>query len=73
MIAVASSHADAAFHCVRLQEPPAEVFSARYIGGEDVRHAPRPWTTSPDFPGLTETLAAGAPMDHPLFPLVWRG
>jgi ectoine hydroxylase-related dioxygenase (phytanoyl-CoA dioxygenase family) len=46
------------------------VFSARYIG-EDVRHAPRPWVTSPEFPGLAETLPPGAPMDHPLFPLVW--
>lgn len=46
------------------------VFSVRYIG-EDVRHAPRPWATSPNFPGLERELAAGAPMDHPLFPVVW--
>lgn len=46
-------------------------FSQRFIG-EDVTHAPRPWATSPDFPGLEAVLAAGAPMDHPLFPVVWR-
>jgi ectoine hydroxylase-related dioxygenase (phytanoyl-CoA dioxygenase family) len=47
------------------------VFSARFLG-DDVRHAPRPWPTSPDFPGLADELAAGAPMDHPLFPVLWR-
>lgn len=46
------------------------VFSLRFIG-DDVRHAPRRWTTSPQFPGLAEQLAAGAPMDHALFPLLW--
>ena len=45
------------------------VFSVRFLG-DDTRHAPRPWTTSPDFPGLADTLPAGAPMDHPLFPLL---
>ncbi len=45
------------------------VFSARYLG-DDMRHAPRRWKTSPDFPGLAEQLPAGAPMAHPLFPLV---
>jgi ectoine hydroxylase-related dioxygenase (phytanoyl-CoA dioxygenase family) len=44
--------------------------SLRFIG-DDVVHAPRPWKTSPDFPELEGTLAAGAPMDHPLFPVVW--
>ena len=43
------------------------VFSLRFLG-DDIRHAPRRWKTSPDFPGLAETLAAGAAMDHPLFP-----
>jgi len=47
------------------------VFSARFMG-EDVRHAPRPWTTSPEFPGLADELPAGALMDHPLFPILWR-
>lgn len=46
-------------------------FSVRFIG-DDIRHAPRAWKTSPDFPGLEEQLPAGAPMDHPLFPLVWQ-
>ena len=32
---------------------------------------PRPWTTSPPFPGLADELPAGAPMDHPLFPVLW--
>ncbi|CAD6547400.1 phytanoyl-CoA dioxygenase family protein [Paraburkholderia metrosideri] len=45
-------------------------FSIRFIG-DDVRHAPRQWRTSPDFPGLAGTLPAGAQMDHPLFPVVW--
>ena len=46
------------------------VFSARYLG-DDMRHAPRPWRTSPPFAGLTERLADGAAMDDALFPLVW--
>ncbi|RSH77000.1 uncharacterized protein EHS24_003941 [Apiotrichum porosum] len=45
-------------------------FSVRFMG-DDMRHAPRPWKTSPDFPGLVDELAAGAEMDHPLFPVVW--
>jgi ectoine hydroxylase-related dioxygenase (phytanoyl-CoA dioxygenase family) len=47
------------------------VFSLRFIG-DDVTHAPRPWPTSPEFPGLAEELAAGAAMDHALFPVVWE-
>jgi ectoine hydroxylase-related dioxygenase (phytanoyl-CoA dioxygenase family) len=46
------------------------VFSVRVIG-DDVRHAPRRWQTSPDFPGLAQQLAPGAPLEHPLFPLLW--
>ncbi|MGL6111106.1 MAG: phytanoyl-CoA dioxygenase family protein [Rubrivivax sp.] len=46
------------------------VFSLRFIG-DDMRHAPRRWATSPDFPGLADELPAGAPMDHALFPLLW--
>jgi ectoine hydroxylase-related dioxygenase (phytanoyl-CoA dioxygenase family) len=46
------------------------VFSVRFLG-DDVRHAPRRWTTSPEFPGLAEQLPEGAPMEHPLFPLLW--
>jgi ectoine hydroxylase-related dioxygenase (phytanoyl-CoA dioxygenase family) len=45
------------------------VFSARFTG-DDVRHAPRGWKTSPQFPGLERELPAGAPLDHPLFPLM---
>lgn len=46
------------------------VFSARYLG-DDARHAPRPWRTSPPFPGLAERMADGAELDDPLFPSVW--
>jgi len=65
-----------AFHMLTLHAAAGSrrrrrVFSARFIG-EDVRHAPRPWATSPEFPGLAEALPSGAPMDHPLFPVVWR-
>jgi hypothetical protein len=42
-------------------------FSLRFLG-DDTTHAPRPWVTSPPFTGLDRELAAGAPMDHPLFP-----
>lgn len=47
------------------------VFSVR-LTGDDVRHAPRAWKTSPDFPGLVQALAEGAPLEHPLFPLLWQ-
>ena len=46
------------------------VFSARYLG-DDARHAPRPWRTSPPFAGLVDRLADGAVMDDALFPLVY--
>ena len=46
------------------------VLSLRFTG-DDVVHAPRRWKTSPEFSGLAETLPAGAPLDHPLFPVVW--
>lgn len=46
------------------------VFSARFLG-DDIVHAPRTWRTSPEFPGLAAALPAGAPMEHPLFPLLW--
>ncbi|WGY70738.1 phytanoyl-CoA dioxygenase family protein [Burkholderia cepacia] len=45
-------------------------FSIRFVG-DDIRHAPRRWKTSPEFPGLAEQLADGAALDHPLFPVVW--
>jgi hypothetical protein len=43
-------------------------FSVR-LTGDDVTWAPRPHRTSPPFPEVE--LAAGAPLDHPLFPVVW--
>ena len=46
------------------------VLSLRFVG-DDVVHTPRPWVTSPPFPGLADELAAGAPLDHPLFPVLW--
>ncbi|AOE85958.1 phytanoyl-CoA dioxygenase family protein [Pseudomonas sp. TCU-HL1] len=45
-------------------------FSLRFLG-EDMRHAPRAWKTSPEFPGLIDQLPYGAPMEHPLFPVLW--
>ena len=45
------------------------VFSVRFLG-DDMTHAPRPWVTSPPFPGLADELPAGHAMDHPLFPLM---
>lgn len=47
------------------------VISVRMLG-DDMVHAPRPWTTSPPFDGLDEELPADAPLDHPLFPVLWR-
>jgi hypothetical protein len=46
-------------------------FSVRFIG-DDIRRAKRPWRTAPEFPGLAQRLPEGAPMDHPLFPALWR-
>jgi ectoine hydroxylase-related dioxygenase (phytanoyl-CoA dioxygenase family) len=47
------------------------VVSFRFIG-DDVTFAPRPWRTSPPFPGLVKELEKGAPLDHPLFPVLWK-
>jgi ectoine hydroxylase-related dioxygenase (phytanoyl-CoA dioxygenase family) len=63
-----------AFHMLALHAAAGSatrrrVFSLRYTG-DDTRHAPRRWKTSPDFPGLAEQLPAGATLDHPLFPLI---
>jgi len=46
------------------------VLSVRYLG-DDMVHSPRRWATSPPFPGLSDELPEGAPMDHPLFPMLW--
>lgn len=43
-------------------------FSVRFTG-DDVTWAPRPHRTSPPFDEVG--LAAGDPLDHPLFPVVW--
>ena len=51
--------------------PRRRVLSVRFLG-DDMVHAPRPWTTSPPFPGLEDELADGAPLDHPLFPVLWE-
>jgi ectoine hydroxylase-related dioxygenase (phytanoyl-CoA dioxygenase family) len=45
------------------------VFSARFLG-DDMRHAVRPWRTSPPFAGLSERLADGAVLEDALFPRV---
>jgi ectoine hydroxylase-related dioxygenase (phytanoyl-CoA dioxygenase family) len=63
-----------AFHMLSLHASAGSstrrrVFSLRYLG-DDMRHAPRAWKTSPDFPGLAERLPPGAPLDDPLFPLL---
>jgi ectoine hydroxylase-related dioxygenase (phytanoyl-CoA dioxygenase family) len=47
------------------------VLSVRMLG-DDMVHAPRPWRTSPPFDGLDSELEAGAPMEHPLFPVLFR-
>ena len=41
-------------------------FSVRFLG-DDCVHSPRPWVTSPPFPGLVDQLPSGAPLDHPCF------
>lgn len=45
------------------------VLSLRFVG-DDMVFAPREWKTSPPFPEL-DRLEAGAPLDHPLFPVIW--
>lgn len=47
------------------------VLSVRFLG-DDMVHAVRPWTTSPPFPGLADELADRAPLEHPLFPVLWE-
>lgn len=46
------------------------VVSFRFTG-DDTTFAPRPWRTSPPFAGLDRELQKGAPLDHPLFPVLW--
>jgi ectoine hydroxylase-related dioxygenase (phytanoyl-CoA dioxygenase family) len=66
-----------AFHMLTVHGAPGfagpgrrRVVSLRYIG-DDVTHAPRPWRTSPPFPGLEDELDPGDAFDHPRFPVVW--
>lgn len=63
-----------AFHMLTLHRAAGSAtrrraFSLRLLG-DDISFAPRPHRTSPPFPGLEEELAAGAAMDHPLFPVL---
>ena len=44
-------------------------FSLRFLG-DDMVHAPRTWITSPQFDDLEREIPVGAPMDHPLFPML---
>lgn len=65
-----------AFHMLTLHAAagsPARrrAFSVRLVG-DDVRYAPRPHRTSPPFEELDGVLAPGAPLEHPLFPLLWQ-
>ena len=46
------------------------VLSVRFLG-DDMVHAVRPWVTSPYFEGLDARLPDGAPLDDPLFPVVF--
>jgi len=64
------------FHMLTLHSSPGvagsnrrRAFSVRLLG-DDITHAPRSWATSPDFPGLNNEIAPGAPMNHALFPLL---
>ncbi|KAL1510773.1 hypothetical protein AB1Y20_007059 [Prymnesium parvum] len=64
-----------AFHMLTLHSSEGSThrrraFSVRLVG-DDVRHAPRPWVTSPEFEGLASELSAGVELDHPLFPIVY--
>lgn len=45
------------------------VLSVRFLG-DDMVHSPRGWSTSPPFPGLIDEIPSGAPLDHPLFPVL---
>ncbi len=60
-------------HCAAGNPGPdrRRVMSLRFLG-DDMVHAPRPWVTSPEFPGLTERLPAGVEMDDALFPVLWE-
>jgi ectoine hydroxylase-related dioxygenase (phytanoyl-CoA dioxygenase family) len=64
-----------AFHMLTLHQAAGSptlrrAFSVRILG-DDATYAPRPHPTSPPFPGLDTELAAGDPLDHPRFPLLY--
>jgi len=64
-----------AFHMLTLHgsggsETRRRVFSVRFVG-DDATHAPRAWTTSPEFPGLADQLPQGVPFEGPLFPVAY--
>ena len=67
-----------AFHMKTLHGAPGttrlktrrRAFSTRWLG-DDAVFAERPFETSPPFPGLD--LSLGEPMEHELFPVVYRG
>ena len=44
-------------------------FSLRFLG-DDMVHAPRHWVCSPDFARHNLGIAAGAPMEDPMFPVL---
>jgi len=65
------------FHMLALHGAPGvagghrrRVLSVRFVG-DDIRHSPRRWKTSPYFAGLEDELPPGAELNHPLFPIVW--
>ncbi len=60
-----------ALHASGPSQRRRRAFSVRFLG-DDVIHAPRVWATSPEFPCLADELPAGGPMNHALFPVVWR-
>lgn len=65
-----------AFHMLTLHaangtQSRRRAFSIRFMG-DDTRHAPRGWVTSPEFPGLREELGEAEKMEHDLFPVTWR-
>ena len=68
-----------AFHGLALHGAPGNlslerrrrVFSTRWLG-DDMVYATRPGETSPPFPELEGRLRPGDPLDHELFPVIWR-
>jgi ectoine hydroxylase-related dioxygenase (phytanoyl-CoA dioxygenase family) len=65
-----------AFHMLTLHAAAGSstrrrAFSLRLVG-DDVTYAPRPHRTSPPFPEIGDTLHAGEPLEHELFPELWR-